>query len=92
MTDSRIPIVFGSEAGADDVALRRVGQTPGHVPGCACCRPRSGIATELGRLFMARARGEVAFFRRVVADQTDAPAVRAALAGDVVVRARFRLG
>ncbi|MDE2573876.1 MAG: hypothetical protein KGL55_01045, partial [Rhodospirillales bacterium] len=59
--------------------------------GCACCLPRHGAAAALGALFLARARGEVPFFRRVLAVVRDAAAVRAALAGDVVTAARFRL-
>ena len=96
MVDDRIPIGFGpgtslSGVRPDDAVLPRAAPEFGHVPGCACCRPRSRVAAELGRMFLARARGEVPFFRRVVADAADAAAVRAALAGDVLVAARFRL-
>jgi hypothetical protein len=66
----------------------------GHPIGCACCSPRGPVAEALGRLFLARARGEVAFFRSVVA-VTATPAgeaaVRAALAEDQVSAGRFRL-
>jgi hypothetical protein len=64
-----------------------------HPVGCACCAPRGPAATALGRLFLARARGEVPWFRSVVAitrGEAGADAVRAALAGDVVTSARFR--
>ncbi len=65
-----------------------------HLPGCACCLPRGPVAVALGRLFLARARGEVPFFDTVVAvvqGEAGAKAVRAALQDDVVTRARFRL-
>lgn len=69
--------------------------SPGaHPSGCACCTPRSSAATALARLFLARARGETPFFRRVVAvvqGPEGAGAVRAALAGDPVCSARYRL-
>ena len=65
----------------------------GHPPGCTCCAPRGPVAEALGRLFLARARGEVAFFRSVVVVATPAgeAAVRAALAEDQVAAGRFRL-
>jgi hypothetical protein len=65
----------------------------GHPFGCACCVPRGPVAESLGRLFLARARGEVAFFRSVVVVATPAgeAAVRAALAEDQVSAGRFRL-
>ena len=56
----------------------------GHRLGCACCTPRGPVAEALGRLFLARARAEVAFFNAVVA-------VRAALAEDQLSAGRFRL-
>jgi hypothetical protein len=73
------------------VARFAAGPRPWHAPGCACCVPRAAAAAALGRLFLARARGEVAFFRRVVAVVNDPAAVRAALAEDVLAAARFRL-
>jgi hypothetical protein len=65
-----------------------------HALGCACCLPRGPAAVALGRLFLARARGEAPLFDTVVAvTRTPAgeAAVRAALADDLVTRARFRL-
>jgi len=64
-----------------------------HPLGCICCAPRGPVAEALGRLFLARARGELPWFRSVVAvthSAAGADAVRAALAGDVVTAARFR--
>jgi hypothetical protein len=66
----------------------------GHPFGCACCTPRGPVAEALGRLFLARARGEVAFFCSVVAvvaTPAGEAAVRAALAEDQVSAGRFRL-
>ncbi len=82
----------GSAGGAH--ATFSVAEAP-HPAGCACCLPRSEAAAALGRLFLARARGDVAFFRRVVAvtmtPQGEA-AVRAAVAEDPLISGRFRLG
>lgn len=66
----------------------------GHPAACACCVPRGPVADALSRLFLARARGDVGFFRSVIAcprDAAGAAAIRAALASDPVLRARFRL-
>jgi hypothetical protein len=65
-----------------------------HAIGCACCLPRGPVSVALGRLFLARARAEVPLFETVVAVTHSAAgraAVHAALDGDVVTRARFRL-
>lgn len=65
----------------------------GHPVGCSCCAPRGPVATALGGLFLARARGELPWFRSVVAvtqSAAGAEAVRAALTEDIVTRARFR--
>ena len=80
----------GGPAVARFVVPARIG---GHPAGCNCCAPRGPVATALGALFLARARGELPWFRSVVAvthgaDGVDA--VRAALTGDVVTTARFR--
>jgi hypothetical protein len=64
-----------------------------HAPGCACCAARGPAAEALGRLFLARARGEVAPFRAVVAvARTPAGrrAVMEALTRDPLVAGRFR--
>ncbi len=66
----------------------------GHVTGCACCVPAGPAAEALRRLFLARVRGEQKFFREVVVlAQTPVgeEAVRAAVADDPVVSARYRL-
>lgn len=60
-----------------------------HAIGCICCGGRSPAAVALAGLFAARARGQVEFFRRVIADVRDEALVRGQLADDVLVRARF---
>lgn len=107
--DLRVPVRFGAvaEAGAADALLVEGGGVPvgehpsevfavgapGHAPDCACCAPRSEAAAALNRLFQRRARGEVPFFRKVVA-VTATPegdlAVWTALRSDPVASARFR--
>ena len=78
--DDRIPVRFGRpEAGeavliegdaqvAPDRPVARFRLAPGlagHVSGCPCCVPRGPVAEALGRLFLARARGEVAWFHSI---------------------------
>jgi hypothetical protein len=74
--------------------FRLVPGLTGHPFGCVCCVPRGPVAEALGRLFLARARGDVAFFRAVVvvvATPGGEAAVRSALADDQVSAGRFRL-
>ncbi len=101
----RIPVVMGGFTGPGDAVLVEEGfQMPaagygvrfaagkvGHVVGCACCGGRSGVAEVLGRMFVERARGVAPFFERVVvvASAAGEAAVREAVEGDVVVRARY---
>ena len=94
MVDARVGVVFGAafEAQEGDAVLSNGLADTGHPAGCACCTPRSAAADALSRLFLQRARGEVAFFRRVlvVTDEAGKAAVRTALRSDPVVCARFR--
>ncbi len=106
--DGRIEVVLGGAAREGDaVLLEGEGALPagagarfsvaagGHAIGCACCVPRSDAGRALGRLFLARARGEVGMFARVVAvvtSEAGRAAVVVAVEGDVVASARFRLG
>lgn len=101
--DARIPVVFGHGQAAQegDVVLADMldglprhdwVDAPEHGAGCACCVARTPAAQALSRLFMRRAKGEMAFFRRVLVEgQALEAAVRAALQSDPVVAARFRL-
>lgn len=108
--DARIPVTFLADTVcAPDTALLVEGDAPAqdgaavarfapglgrHAADCACCVARGAVAEALGRLFLARARGEVGFFRAVavVCGETGRAEVLAALAADPVVSARFRLG
>ncbi len=90
-----IPVVLGAvgDAATDDLTLPLPSvEAEGHPFGCQCCRPRGPLGRELGRLFSARARGEVAFFRRVLllGPPAAAPDVARQIAGDPVAAARFR--
>src|SRR5689334_16719300 len=76
----------------EQAIVARLPATPprAHPAGCACCAPRGRLAEALGRLFLARARGEAAFFREVIAvlpDENDQAELRAALASDPLVAA-----
>jgi hypothetical protein len=107
--DARIPLIFGdaAQADAEDVLLVE-GEAPveaavarfeavhaaSHAVGCACCTPRSGAAKALSRLLLARARGEIPFFRKVIAVAGTEPgrqAVLDALETDQIVSGCFRL-
>ncbi len=108
--DARVPVVFGpvTAAGPRDALLLEGGEAapaglpearfalcqPGHPAGCACCAPRSAVAAALRDLFLARARGGVPWFGRVVvvASAEGEAAVRAALADDGFVAGRYRPG
>ncbi len=94
--DMRIPVVIGGvpDAARGDVPLIVAEGTPDHATGCDCCVARSVAAMALGRLFLARARDETPWFTRVIATCETAQAeasLRAALAGDPIASARFRL-
>ena len=104
--DPRIPIVIGAVPGPGDAvlvedgsdmpaagyALRFTVAKPGHGTGCACCSLRGPAADALTRLFRERATGVAPFFSRVVvlASPEGEAEIRAALAEDVVCRARYR--
>ncbi len=87
--DARIPVAFGVATREGDVAFV---PAPGalHPAGCACCLARTDDAVALDRLFLARVRGDIPWFRRV-AVATEDPRLRAALATDPVLSARFRV-
>jgi hypothetical protein len=92
--DPRIPVYAGAPdlAAGEDVVVRETLAPVAHGPGCACCAPRSALARALARLFLARARGDMALFTRVIVAcaPDEAAAVAAAIAADPVSAARFR--
>jgi hypothetical protein len=107
--DARIPVALLDEAvsAPETALLLEAGSQPPdsvavayfepglarHGANCACCVPRGEVARALDRLFLARARGELGWFRRVVVVCGEAGQVEvlAALGADPVVSARFRL-
>ena len=96
MFDARIPVVFGTPLDLRDgdfVLDDALGGEAGHDTGCRCCVGRSSAAETLGRLFLQRVRGEVAFFRRVlvISDSVAKHAIKAAVQSDPVAAARFRI-
>ena len=103
--DARIPVVLGplEEAQPEDATLvegEGFAMPPPilagpHAPGCICCVPRGPVAEALSNMFLARVRGDVPYFRRVLLVARTAEgkaAMIAALTQDPVVSARFRLG
>jgi hypothetical protein len=106
--DARIPVLFApaATAGPGDALLTEADLPGGAMPvwaaaprphgvasGCVCCRPGGAPAQALRRLFLARARGEVAFFSRLVvaAGAAGEAAVRQALASDAFLAGRYRV-
>ncbi len=65
--------------------------TVAHMLGCRCCAGRTAPAQALTALFVARARGEGLFFKRVIAVVHDAGLVQGLLEDDVMARARFQV-
>jgi hypothetical protein len=91
--DARIPVVFGVAAGSGDAVLE---PDPSwdlvHPIACACCEARGPAAMGLDRLFLGRVTNTIPWFSRVVVPATGEAAVRAALEGDPLAMARFRVG
>ncbi len=91
--DARIPVVFDEALGAKDACLAPDPTWSDlHPIVCACCGGRSPAAQAMDKLFLARVRGSIPWFSRLVVDKTGEAAVRVALTEDAVVSARFRLG
>ena len=109
LMDARIPVSFGtlSDAGPDAAVLFEGSPMPDGVlgvsflpgpgvlaVGCACCSPRGPLARAIGEMFTARAKGEIAFFRRVIgvpATEEGRAAMVAVLSEDPLCSAWFRL-
>ena len=66
--------------------------SPRHVAGCVCCVPQSEAGSALAGLFLKRGRGEVGYFRRVLAVTENREAVVEAVRGDVLASGWFRIG
>lgn len=63
-----------------------------HMAGCVCCVPRSAAGSALAGLFLARGRGDVGYFRRVMAVTADPAAIIAAIDDDLLASGWFRRG
>lgn len=74
------------------VARLAANDAPHLAAGCLCCVPRSQAGSALASLFLARGRGDVAYFRRVVAVTDDRATILAALDDDILASGWFRLG
>jgi hypothetical protein len=91
--DDALLIDGDMEAPAGRVVARLSGDgATAHVAGCVCCVPRSAAGSALAGLFLARGRGDVAFFRRVVAVTQDREAIFDAVANDMLASGWFRWG
>lgn len=90
--DAEVPV--GTPVARFVLPAEAPGETTAHPAGCACCQGRGPVATALHALFLARARGTVAFFARVAVQASGAgsAAVRAELAEDPLLAAWFRPG
>ena len=87
--DARIPVAFDAQLQEGDASFTPSG-VAAHPIGCVCCTSRSEDALALDRLFLARVRGEVPWFRRVVVPSENQP-LRHAIVADPVLAARFRI-
>ena len=75
-----------------EVVRLSAGSSPAHVSGCVCCVPRSAAGSALAGLFLARGRGTVSYFKRVVAITEDRAAVVEAIENDMLASGWFRVG
>ncbi len=89
--DDALLIEGDADAPADRVVVRLMADAlPEHVAGCVCCVPRSAAGSALAGLFLARGRGDVAYFRRVFAVTSDPDAIAAAIEEDMLASGWFR--
>ena len=86
-------LIEGDAPAPDGLVVARLADAPlaGHAALCVCCLPRSAAGSALASLFLARGRGDVAFFRRVIAVTDDPSAIRAALEDDILAASWFRI-
>lgn len=80
--------------GTGSVAYFMPGPAAGHPAGCACCASRRPAAEALTRLFLAHVRDGSPLAGVIAVTRTRAGrrAVLDALNGDMLTKARFRLG
>ncbi len=96
-TDSRLPIRLlpaGACLPADGIAMPTL-PTSAHRPraACGCCQPRAAATDILSRAWLARVRGTAPLTAELVVAATadGQAALRAAIASDALLSARFRL-
>ncbi len=94
VNDARIDVVVGDRdhARVGDLTLAVPAPTQ-HLIGCRCCGGRDPLASALAAAFVARARGDIPWFDRVLLIDVGQHTERVAetLESDPVTRARFRL-
>ncbi|MSO71028.1 MAG: GTP-binding protein [Alphaproteobacteria bacterium] len=83
------------EVALDDALLLAAGAEPLTLAGgCVCCTVRGDLSRALGDLYVQRAKGEVAYFDRVLIETTglaDPAPILHSLMSDPLLAARFRL-
>lgn len=91
--DDALVIEGDAEAPEGRVVVRLMAEaTPAHIAGCVCCVPRSAAGSALAGLFLARARGDVTFFRRVLAVTAHPNLIIEAIENDMLASGWFRRG
>ena len=91
--DYAILIEGDAEAPAGRIVVRlTTDPTAQHATGCVCCVTRSAAGSALAGLFLARGRGDVAYFRRVLAISADPKSILAAVEADMLASGWFRAG
>lgn len=94
---SRAAVVVNElgEVALDDALLLAAGAEPLTLAGgCVCCTVRGDLSRALGDLYVKRAKGEVAYFDRVLIETTglaDPAPILHSLITDPLLAARFRL-
>ena len=91
--DDALLIEGDAEAPEGRVVVRLMANaTPAHIAGCVCCVPRSAAGSALAGLFLARGRGDVSYFRRVLAVTSNPDAISTAIENDMLASGWFRRG
>ena len=91
--DDALLIEGDAPAPAGRIFVRLMGGAePSHLTGCLCCVPRSAAGAALAGLFLARGRGDVAYFRRVFAVTVDPAAILRAIDEDMLASGWFKPG
>ncbi len=86
-------LIEGEQPAPEGRIVVRLSETgpSAHVTGCVCCVPRSAAGSALAGLFLSRGRGDIAYFRRVIAVVEDQAAITEAVANDMLASGWFRV-